>query len=50
MWPYYSLSDWRDFIRQPSMYEVGAFFSSHRMCVRRMKNKLRQRKLGGKRR
>ncbi len=49
MWPY-PLLDWKDFIRQPSMYEVGAFFSSHKMCVRRMKNKLRQRKLGGKRR
>lgn len=28
--------------QQPSMYEVGAFFLSHKMVVKRMKNKRRR--------
>ena len=30
---------WRDFHQQPSMYEVGAFFLSHKMVVKRIKNR-----------
>lgn len=40
MWPMdYS---WHDYWQQPSMYEVGAFFLSHKMVVKRMKNKRRR--------
>lgn len=34
---------WKEFNQSPSMYEVGKFFLSHRMVVRRMKNKRRGR-------
>jgi len=35
---------WHDFSKyQVRMYEVGKFFLSHRMVVRRMKNKRRKR-------
>jgi len=32
---------WKDLYQQPTMYEIGAFFLSHKMVVRRMKNKKR---------
>lgn len=45
MWEYGFLSHWwEDFYQQPSMYQVGAFFLSHKMVVKRMKNKRRKRR------
>ena len=41
MWPF-GHYDWGDLVRQPSMYEVGAYFLSHRMVIRR--NKLRRKR------
>ena len=35
---------WRDFNQQPSMYEVGKYFLSHKMIIKRNKNKFRLRK------
>lgn len=37
---------WKDLYQQPSMYEVGAFFLSHKMVIKRIK---RKRKRGNKR-
>ena len=39
----YSYWDFSSLIRTPSMYEVGAFFLSHKMVVRR--NKLKRKYL-----
>lgn len=34
---------WKEFNQQASMYEIGAFFLSHRMVVKRYKMKRRRR-------
>jgi hypothetical protein len=42
MWPMDFRREYYWMYKQPSMYEVGAFFLSHKMVVKRMKNKRRR--------
>lgn len=42
MWPMSFRREYYWMYQQPSMYEVGAFFLSHKMVVKRMKNKRRR--------